>query len=275
MGCKGCMGHMYGVRAAAERREERGGEGQMWRQAEAGVSMYAVEAGEAGKAVEAGKGRGAVGAGEGRAGEGGGRYYRAASRARDVLVAGVGLLVLLPVLGVIALLIVVESPGAGPVFVQERVGRGGKRFKLYKFRSMVPGAQAQLEVLKAGGLNEMDGPVFKMREDPRVTRIGKVLRRSGLDELLQLWNVLKGEMSLVGPRPAVPEEVAEYGEYEMGRLRVEAGITCIWQVQRKRNEVSFGEWMAMDMEYIERQSMRLDMEIMAATVRAMIGMEGR
>lgn len=200
-------------------------------------------------------------------------WYRWGKRALDVSVSALALLILMPFLLLIAVIIVLDSPGAGPIFCQERVGLDGKPFLLYKFRSMGPNAEAELEKLLP--YNEMDGPVFKIRQDPRITRVGKFLRRSGLDELPQLWNVLRGEMSIVGPRPALPREVARYSAYQRQRLSVKPGLTCYWQIQPDRNELLFSQWVALDLRYIREQSFWTDGKIMLATFGAMLGMNGQ
>jgi len=138
---------------------------------------------------------------------------------------------------------------------------------------MVPHAeQVQSALLDR---NEMDGPVFKIRNDPRITRFGRLLRRSGLDELPQLWNVLRGEMSLVGPRPGLPREAARYTPYQRQRLAVRPGLTCYWQIQPDRNSIPFGDWMEMDMQYLQDQSFQTDWKILLGTVRAVLRMDGQ
>ncbi len=187
-------------------------------------------------------------------------------RLLDVTVSLAVLLFLLPVLALIALLIKLGSPG--PVlFIQKRVGRDGREFPVYKFRSMYTDAEHRLERLLAE--NERSGPVFKMRQDPRVTRIGRILRRGSLDEFPQLLNVLRGEMSLVGPRPAIPREVALYTPMQRGRLAVTPGLTGLWQVSGRAN-LSFEESIALDLEYIERQSFGLNLILLARTVPAVL-----
>lgn len=193
-------------------------------------------------------------------------------RFRDVFLALVMLVLLWPLMLAAAVLIVLESPGAGPVFAQTRVGLNGKEFTFYKFRTMHPGAESELESLLHQ--NEMQGPVFKMRDDPRVTKVGRLLRRSSIDELPQLWNVLKGDMSIVGPRPALPREVAQYDEYSRQRLSVIPGMTCYWQVQPDRNSLSFREWLELDLKYIREQSHTVDLKIIARTAVAVLGMNG-
>ena len=158
-----------------------------------------------------------------------------------------------PLLLLLAVLICLDDPRGGPIFRQTRLGLGGRRFTMYKFRTMAVDAEQQRAELAA--LNEMDGPVFKIRDDPRVTRIGKFLRRSSLDELPQLFNVLRGDMSIIGPRPPLPCEAAEYTDYQSLRLIVKPGLTCLWQVRTDRNAVSFAEWVEDDMEYILNASL--------------------
>ena len=151
------------------------------------------------------------------------RLYWVGRRTQDVVLSALALVVLSPVMLATAIAIVVDDPSAGPVFSQERIGRDGKPFKFYKFRSMCPNAEAKLDDLL--GQNEMDGPVFKIKDDPRITRVGKFIRKTSIDELPQLWNILKGDMSIVGPRPALPREVEQYGDYEKQRLYVTPGPT--------------------------------------------------
>lgn len=194
----------------------------------------------------------------------------AVKRAIDILGAVVALVLAAPFLPAIALAIKLDSPG--PVFfVQERVGLHGRRFRMVKFRTMVADAEERLREVAA--LNEMSGPVFKVRDDPRVTRVGRFLRRMSLDELPQLWNVLKGEMSLVGPRPPLPREVARYDVRQRRRLSVKPGLTCLWQVSG-RNNVPFERWVELDLEYIDSWNLWLDIKILARTLPAVLGMTG-
>lgn len=200
------------------------------------------------------------------------RLYRAARRFQDVLLAGAALAVLWPAMATVALAVWLDSPGGSPFFVQQRVGQNGRLFRLYKFRTMVPDAEARLEQVLP--CNEMDGPVFKMQRDPRVTRLGRWLRRAGIDELPQLLNVLKGEMSLVGPRPALPREADRYTPYQRQRLYVKPGLTCLWQVQPDRNQIPFDRWVELDLEYIRRRSLRLDWVLIFKTFGAVGRMYG-
>ncbi len=191
-------------------------------------------------------------------------------RVTDLLLVGVGLLLISPVLALIALAIKVDSPG--PVFYrQTRVGKDGRHFSMLKFRSMCIDADKRLAALKA--LNEADGPLFKMKADPRITRVGRFLRRYSIDELPQLLNVLTGDMSLVGPRPPIPSEVAEYEDWQLGRLRAVPGLTGLWQVSG-RSEVSFHDMVRLDLHYIRNWSLALDFEILMRTIPAVVTTRG-
>lgn len=201
------------------------------------------------------------------------RKYWAIRRTQDIVLSSVALLALWPFMLIIALIIVIDSPGASPIFVQTRVGRDGKEFKFYKFRSMQPNAEAGLEGLM--DKNEMDGPVFKIREDPRITRFGRIIRKTSIDELPQLWNVLRGQMSLVGPRPGLPREVEQYDAYARQRLLITPGLTCYWQIQPNRNELSFDEWVDLDVKYISERSFRTDWKIIFRTFYAVFGLSGQ
>ncbi len=196
--------------------------------------------------------------------------YRASKRAFDLVVGSAILLLLLPVIPLIALMIRLDSPG--PVFYrQRRVGQGGTEFDFYKFRSMYVDADRRLEELRER--NETDGPVFKMRNDPRVTSVGRFLRRSSLDEIPQIFNVLRGDMSIVGPRPALPHEVAQYRPWHRRRLEVKPGITCLWQIAG-RSHIGFEEWMRLDMEYLKTRSFLTDLRIFVQTIPAVIARRG-
>lgn len=191
------------------------------------------------------------------------RLYWIGRRTQDIILSALALIVLFPVLLMIAAAIMFDDRSAGPIFVQERIGKDGQPFRFYKFRSMCGNAEAKLcDLLDR---NEMDGPVFKIKNDPRITRVGKFIRKTGLDELPQLWNVLKGDMSIVGPRPALPREVEQYGAYERQRLYVTPGLSCYWQIAPHRYELSFEEWMALDMQYIQERSFFVDWKIIFKT----------
>jgi exopolysaccharide biosynthesis polyprenyl glycosylphosphotransferase len=191
-----------------------------------------------------------------------GELNRVIKRSVDVVCGGIFLLLCLPVIGVACVAILLESPGP-PIFSQWRAGKNGKPFKLYKLRSMHKDADRLRAQLMA--MNEADGPMFKIREDPRRTRVGRVLRKLSIDELPQFWNVLKGDMSIVGPRPALLSEVAEYADWHRERLRVQPGITGLWQISG-RSELSFDEMCLLDVYYIENWSLSLDFKIMLQTI---------
>jgi exopolysaccharide biosynthesis polyprenyl glycosylphosphotransferase len=201
-----------------------------------------------------------------------GRYFYegGVKRALDVLLSSIGLIAVLPIWLLIVAAIRVESPGRA-IFIQDRVGLHGRRFRFYKFRSMYVDAERRLADVMTQ--NEADGPVFKIRNDPRVTRVGAFLRRTSLDELPQLVNVLIGEMSLVGPRPPLPREVEQYRPSDAVRLSVKPGLTCLWQISG-RSTVSFDEWMELDREYIRNLSLWLDVSILLRTVGAVLMMRG-
>jgi exopolysaccharide biosynthesis polyprenyl glycosylphosphotransferase len=188
----------------------------------------------------------------------------------DVVISGIMLMVLSPGMLIIAAIIKFTSPG-GVFFVQERIGMNRRKFKLLKFRSMCADAEALKKGLAAS--NEMDGPVFKIKNDPRITPIGRFIRKTSIDELPQLINVLKGEMSLVGPRPPLPSEVDQYEWLHRRRLSIKPGITCLWQVNG-RNTVTFRRWMEMDKEYVENWSIWLDIKILARTLPVVLLRQG-
>jgi len=191
-------------------------------------------------------------------------------RAVDVAIAFVLLVVGLPVVSAIALAIKVSSTG-GVLFRQTRCGLNGRRFTLYKFRTMVQDAHGRRQELLH--LNEMNGPAFKLRRDPRVTRLGRFLRKFSLDELPQLWNVLRGDMSLVGPRPPIPEEVAQYTRWQRRRLSMKPGLTCLWQISG-RNDIDFNRWMELDLEYIDKWTPLLDFKILLKTIPVVLSGRG-
>lgn len=193
-----------------------------------------------------------------------------AKRIIDMAVSVIVLVVLSPLLALAALLIKLTSPGP-IIFAQDRVGMNQRRFRLYKFRSMVAGADELKQEL--AHLNELDGPAFKMVNDPRITPIGRFIRKTSIDELPQLFNVIKGEMSLVGPRPPLPDEVSKYQWLFRRRLSVKPGITCVWQVSG-RNGTTFDEWMTMDKQYVENWSLLLDLKILLKTIPAVIFCRG-
>jgi len=198
------------------------------------------------------------------------RTFDIFKRFTDIAIASLILLLFLPVIPVIVLLIKLDSPGA-VLFRQKRVGKDGREFDFFKFRSMHTGAENVIASLRP--LSGVDGPVFKLKEDPRVTVTGRFLRRSSLDELPQLLNVLKGDMSVVGPRPNLPSEVSQYLPWQRRRLDVTPGITCYWQIAG-RSHIGFQEWMRLDLEYIRSRSLVTDMKIMLKTIPAVIARKG-
>ncbi len=202
-----------------------------------------------------------------------GSSYWVFRRMQDIIFSLFALAILWPFLLVVMIIIVIDSPGASPIFTQTRVGRDGKEFKFYKFRSMIPNAEAKLDELLSE--NEMEGPVFKLKDDPRMTRVGRIIRKTSIDELPQLINVLRGDMSIVGPRPALPREVAQYDDYARQRLLVTPGLTCYWQIQPHRNNLSFDEWLELDIKYIKERSFCTDWKIIFATFGAIFGMQGQ
>lgn len=193
--------------------------------------------------------------------------YEICKRVMDILGAGCGLVLLSPVIIIVAILVKFSSKG--PVFFsQKRVGKNGKVFDMYKFRSMVVNAEELKEKLAAQ--NEMSGPMFKMKDDPRVTKVGKFIRKTSLDELPQFWNVIKGDMSLVGPRPSLPKEVAQFEDWMYKRLSVKPGLTCYWQVSG-RNNIDFEDWMKLDCRYVDERNLWIDIKLIFKTVGVLFG----
>lgn len=199
-----------------------------------------------------------------------GFYKRYGKRLIDIVVSSAMLLVLLPLLPIVALAIRLSSPG--PILYRStRLGKNGRPFTFLKFRSMVVDAHENRRTLLH--LNEADGPVFKLANDPRVTPVGSFIRRTSIDELPQLVNVLRGEMSLVGPRPPIPEEVEKYEPWQRRRLEVTPGITCLWQISG-RSRLGFNEWMRLDLQYIQHRSFKLDAKILLRTLPAVLSRDG-
>jgi lipopolysaccharide/colanic/teichoic acid biosynthesis glycosyltransferase len=190
----------------------------------------------------------------------------------DILLSLFAIVVLLLPCAVIALIIVIDSPGASPIYVQRRVGKNGKEFRFFKFRSMVANAESMLDSLL--DKNEMTGPAFKIKEDPRITKFGRFIRKTSIDELPQLINILKGDMSFVGPRPPLPREVAQYTDRQKIRLSIVPGLTCYWQIQPNRNSSSFDEWLELDIKYIKTRSFLTDLKMIFKTVAAVFRMGG-
>lgn len=196
--------------------------------------------------------------------------YLVLKRLIDIVGASFGLLLASPIMLIVAILIKLEDP-KGPIFFSQiRNGAYPTTFKMYKFRSMYIDAEERLQELMH--LNEQSGPAFKIKDDPRITKIGKFIRKTSLDELPQLFNVLRGDMSLVGPRPAIPREVEQYTDYQKQRLFVKPGLTCIWQVSG-RNNIGFEEWVELDIEYIKTRNLWLDIKLILLTIPAMLGDE--
>lgn len=189
-------------------------------------------------------------------------------RTIDVTGSLIGLILLSPLFVIIAILIKLEDPKGSVLFYQTRIGKNEKPFRMYKFRSMVSNAEEKLKELLAQ--NEIEGAMFKMKNDPRITKIGKFIRKTSIDELPQLINVLRGEMSLVGPRPPLVREVAEYTDYDKLRLTVKPGCTGLWQVSG-RNELSFKEMVELDLRYIQNRSVGFDLKIIFKTFKVLLG----
>lgn len=196
--------------------------------------------------------------------------YSVTKRLIDIVGSLCGIILLSPLFLIVAILIKLEDPKGKVFFAQERNGKYPKTFKMYKFRSMVHNAEDLLKDLM--DRNEQTGPVFKINDDPRITKVGKFIRKTSIDELPQLFNVLKGDMSLVGPRPPIPHEVDQYNSYQMQRLAVKPGLTCIWQVSG-RNNIGFDEWVEMDIEYIKTRNLWLDIKLIFKTVGVLFGDE--
>jgi exopolysaccharide biosynthesis polyprenyl glycosylphosphotransferase len=196
------------------------------------------------------------------------KFYLVAKRTMDIIGAIVGLILTSIIFLVVAIAIKIEDPKGTVFFSQIRVGKNGKEFKMYKFRSMVSDAEEKLnDLLK---YNEVTGAMFKMKNDPRVTKVGRFIRKTSIDELPQLWNVLKGDMSLVGPRPPLPREVEQYTEYDKQRLLVTPGCTGLWQISGRSN-VGFKEMVELDLQYIRNRSILLDLKIIFKTVFVLFG----
>ena len=199
-------------------------------------------------------------------------FYSFIKRTFDIFFSFVFLIVLFIPFLIIALIIFIDDPKGSPFYVSERIGRRGKPFKMFKFRSMIIGAEDMLDSMMKD--NEKDGPAFKMHDDPRVTKIGHFIRKTSIDELPQLLNVLLGDMSVVGPRPPIMKEVVQYSREDLKRLLVKPGLTCICQTRKKRDDVPFREWVAMDVEYIQKRSVWMDLKLIFKTAFVMISKEG-
>lgn len=198
--------------------------------------------------------------------------YSFFKRVIDILISSVALILLSPIFLIILILISLDDRKGHPVFYQMRCGKNGKEFRMYKFRTMCVDAEEKRAELEKE--NEMDGPVFKIKDDPRITRIGKFLRATSIDELPQLVNILFGHMSFVGPRPPLPKEVEAYSERDKFRLKVTPGLTCYWQIAPDRNSILFDEWMELDRKYILERNLLLDIKLMLKTFIVVFNKEG-
>lgn len=198
--------------------------------------------------------------------------YLVGRRVQDIVFSILAMIVLSPIMLITMIAILIDDPSGSPIYRQQRCGRDGKRFAIFKFRSMHMGAEARLNDLLKD--NERDGPAFKMKEDPRITRVGRFIRKTSLDELPQLWNVLIGEMSIVGPRPPLPREVVKYTKFQKQRLCIRPGITCYWQIQPNRHAVPFEEWVRLDLKYIRERSFWVDWKIILKTFKVVISKQG-
>ncbi|MDY5912882.1 MAG: sugar transferase [Inconstantimicrobium porci] len=195
--------------------------------------------------------------------------YEYFKRIGDIVLSIIGIIVTLPITLIVAVLIKIED-GGSVFFSQTRVGKHGAEFKMYKFRSMRPDAEKIKKELM--NQNEMSGPMFKMKNDPRITKIGHFIRKTSIDELPQLLNILKGEMSIVGPRPSLPHEVEEFEPWMLERLEVKPGLTCFWQVQG-RNTIDFEDWMKLDVKYVRERNLLLDIKLIFKTFKVFLGDE--
>ena len=199
--------------------------------------------------------------------------YWKKKRIFDVVVTLILLIFLIIPILITAIVVFIDDPNGSPFYKQVRIGRHGKPFNMYKFRSMYVDAEKRKKELMES--NEMDGPVFKMKNDPRITRVGRFLRKYSIDEIPQLFNVLVGNMSIVGPRPALPDEVEKYTDYNKLRLVVTPGITCTWQIMPDKNDIPYEKWLEMDLEYIETRTTLKDIKIILKTPFAMLRANGR
>ena len=198
--------------------------------------------------------------------------YRFFKRAFDIVFSAAVLVCFCWLYLIIAILVKADDPKGPVIFSQDRVGRDGRTFKMHKFRSMCVDAEERLEELQS--MNEKTGPVFKIKDDPRVTRVGHWLRKLSLDELPQFWDVLKGDISIVGPRPALPKEVGKYTDYQRQRLLVKPGITCYWQTRRDRDSITFDEWVDLDLLYVRKCGPWTDFKLIIQTVGCVLTAQG-
>ena len=195
----------------------------------------------------------------------GGKFYEFVKRSFDIFSSFL-FLIIFSWLILLLLLIKFLEDFHNPVYTSMRVGRNGKLFKIHKIRSMEPGADKLKEQLIEQGLNEADGPAFKMKFDPRVTKFGRIIRKLSLDELLQVWDIFLGKMSVVGPRPPLKSEVDKYNEYQMHRLDVKGGLICLWQISKNRHDIKFDDWVELDLKYIKNRSIWYDLKIIFKAV---------
>jgi lipopolysaccharide/colanic/teichoic acid biosynthesis glycosyltransferase len=198
--------------------------------------------------------------------------YRFIKRVFDIVFSAFVIVAFWWVFAIIAIAIKIDDPKGPVIFKQERIGKDGKPFMMYKFRSMCVNAEEKLADLRE--LNEKTGPVFKMAEDPRITRVGKVIRKLSLDELPQFVNVLRGDLSIVGPRPGLPSEVETYNDYQRQRLLVKQGITCYWQTRRNRDSITFDEWIGLDLLYVRKCSVWSDIKLVVQTIGVVLTAQG-
>ncbi len=192
-------------------------------------------------------------------------------RVFDVILSGLAIVVLSPLM--LGIAIAVRSDGGPAIYSQKRVGKNGKHFRIYKFRSMCVNADSPEMLAKLAAMNEMDGPAFKIKNDPRITKVGRFIRRTSLDELPQLFNIFKGDMTIVGPRPPLESEVRQYTDYQLQRLQVKQGLTCYWQCSG-RNNINFDEWVELDLKYIRERSLWTDIKILFRTIPAVLSGDG-
>ena len=203
-------------------------------------------------------------------------FYRFFKRFFDIVLCSLALIVLMPFLLIIALIVFIDDPHGSPIFIQWREGKNRRKFKILKFRSMVVNAEELLESLRKQGktIKSPNDPTYKLKDDPRMTRFGKFIRKTSIDELPQLINVIKGDMSIVGPRPPIPREVDVYNDFALQRLLVRPGLTCIWQTTRNRDDVPFPDWMKMDVTYIQHCSFLLDCKLIFKTFAIVFSANG-
>ena len=201
------------------------------------------------------------------------RYvYRFIKRVFDIVFSGFVLVFFSWLYLLTAIAIKIDDPEGPVIFIQDRVGKNGKIFKMYKFRSMYADAEDRLAELKK--YNEKDGPAFKMKNDPRITPVGKFIRKTSIDEMPQFVNVLKGDISIVGPRPALPDEVEQYTNYQKYRIAVKPGITCYWQTRRNRDNITFDEWVDLDILYIKQAGLWSDIKLILQTIGVVLTAQG-